>query len=76
MPWLGYAVGLFVGTTFGFWIHDFWAGDLTGVGSPPPPAFDLYVPAGMFVLATALLIVVSRRTRPSDRSRAAGADKR
>ena len=62
MRWLGYVMGLFVGAVFGFWLHAFWAKDLTGLGSPNPPSFDLYVPGGLFVLATGLLVVLARRS--------------
>ncbi len=61
MHWLGYAFGLLVGGTFGFWLHDFWEGDLTGVGSPPPPTFDLFVPLALFLMTTIALAVIARR---------------
>ncbi len=61
MHWLGYVLGIVVGGTFGFWFHGFWEGDLTGVGSPPPPRFDLVVPVALFVVATAVLAIVVRR---------------
>ena len=61
MHWLGYVLGLIVGATFGFWLHDFWQGDLTGIGASPPPAFDLFVPVALFMAATVALVVVTRR---------------
>ncbi len=61
MVWLGYALGLVVGTTFGFWLHKFWESDLTGVGSPQPPTFDLFVPVVFFVLAIVALGFAARR---------------
>ena len=60
MRWLGYVVGLLVGTVFGFWVHDFWEGDLTGIGTPPPPSFDLYVPLALFVLGTIAVGMIGR----------------
>lgn len=61
MPWLGYSLGLVVGGCFGFWLHDFWEGDLTGIGSPPPPSFDLYVPLTLFIVAVVTLRVLGKR---------------
>jgi hypothetical protein len=61
MRWAGYSVGLLVGTVLGYWLHGFWQGDLTGVGSPPPPEFDLAVPVVVFALATAALAMAGRR---------------
>ena len=61
MRWLGYGLGLLVGGVGGFWLHGFWEGDLTGVGSPAPPSFDFYVPLILFVIAVATLIAVGRR---------------
>lgn len=60
MRWLGYVLGLVVGTVFGFWLHRFWEKDLVGTGASLPPSFDLYVPVALFVVATAALILVGR----------------
>jgi hypothetical protein len=54
MRWLGYSLGLVVGGALGFWLRGFWE-ELTGVGSPPPPSFDLIVPVALLIAATATL---------------------
>lgn len=61
MPWVGYGIGLFVGSVFGYALHDLWEGDLTGVGSPPPPEIDLAVPLVLFVLATGAIAASGKR---------------
>ncbi len=63
MQWTGYALGILVGSTFGFWLHDFWEGDLTGVGASPPPSFDLFLPVGLFALAIVALVLIGRNGR-------------
>lgn len=59
MRWVGYVLGLTAGGVLGYWVHDFWEGDLTGVGAARPPSFDFYVPLLVFVLAT--VFVATRR---------------
>ena len=61
MTWLGYGLGIIVGTVFGFWFHHFWEKDLTGIGSPQPPSFDLIVPVILFAVVTGVLIALARR---------------
>lgn len=62
MHWLGYALGLGVGTTFGFWLYGFWE-ELRAVGGSRPPQFDAIVPLGLLVLGAALLVAANRRRR-------------
>ena len=63
MHWLGYGLGIVVGTTFGVWLHRFWEHDLAGVGAGSLPAFDAYVPAALFALGAVILTAVGRRRR-------------
>ena len=61
MHWLGYVVGLIVGTTFGVWLQRFWEHDLEGVGASPLPSFDLIVPLVLLILGVVMLGVLNRR---------------
>ena len=62
MRWLGYALGLVVGATFGLWMYDFLE-QLTGIGGSGPPSFDFYVPLILFIVATGILIVAGRNRK-------------
>jgi hypothetical protein len=59
--WLGYFLGVCAGALLGYWAHDFWEGDLTGVGAGPPPSLDLYVSVAALVLSVVALAFIKRR---------------
>ena len=65
MHWLGYIVGLIVGTTFGVWLQRFWEHDLEGLGSSPLPSVDPIVPLVLLILGAVMLGVLNRRRRSS-----------